>query len=98
MTWYVDEIMAVSENDCPVTFEDNPEHLLNGKRYIFASPTVELSESRYRSIRGFIPRDAIENVKNRRIELKSGSILQFLTDWEIEHGALRGIGKVVWAA
>ncbi len=96
--YWMDELAAVAGSRIPVSFDEAIKRSTDGERLVFISPTIELSEWNFHARRGLLPKEMIDKVQRRRIYLKNGAQLQFLTDSEIEHGALRGIGKVVWVA
>ena len=96
MSNYLDEIAIVAENREPIPFEEAVVHGTAGKRFVFVSPTMELCECKFRRYLNLFPPALLRKIHSRRIILLDDSELIFLTDYLIEHGALRGIGKVVW--
>ncbi len=98
MSYYRDELAIVAENRYPIPFEEAVVRGTKDKIFVFVSPTVELCECTFRRYRNLFPPSVVWKIKNRRIILQDNAELIFLTDYSIEHGALRGIGKVVWCA
>lgn len=96
MTHYIDELMMVAENRDPIPFKEAAEAGLDGKRLVFVSFCKEASDVRFDTMRRLVPDHLIEKVKKNRIYLLHDVEMLFLTEYEIEHGALRGLGNVVW--
>lgn len=96
MSHYRDELAMVAENRDHIPFEEAVTHGTDGKRYVFVHRTVQMSHESYRRLCVLFPPSMVKKVRERRIILTNDAELMFLTVDQIEHGALRGIGKVVW--
>lgn len=96
MRYFLDEIRIVSENRDPIPFEEAVVHGTEGKTFVFVSHTVNLSENLFEVCKRLYPPAMVRRLKRRYILLEDDAELRFLTEDEIEHNALRGIGKVVW--
>ncbi len=96
MSYYRDELDRVAENRDPISFKEAAEAGLDGKRLVFVSFCKEASDVRFHTMRRLVPDHLIEKVRKNRIFLSHDVEMIFLTEYEIEHGALRGLGKVVW--
>jgi hypothetical protein len=96
MTTFMDGIGLVAENREPITFEEAVKQGIEGKQLVFVSPNQELSERRFRQIRELLPNKLVKECNLQRIRLKDDIDIMFMSEYAVEHGALRGYGKVVW--
>ena len=93
---WLDELAMVSENRDPIPFEEAVTHGTEGKRFVFVHRTVQMSHESFLRLRVLFPPSMVKKIKERRITLTNDAELMFLTVDQIEHFALRGLGKVVW--
>ena len=97
MSYYRDELAVVAKNsDSPIPFQEAAAQGTDGKRLVFVHHTVQSSHESFRRLRALFPPSMVKKVKERRILLTNDAELMFLTVDQIEHNALRGLGKVVW--
>jgi hypothetical protein len=100
MSYYRDELAMVAENsDYPIPFEEAVTKDMVGKTFVFVSPTIQTSEMLFERYRAVLPPSLIRlNSSRRRIYLGDADHTRvlFLTEYDVEHNALRGLGKVVW--
>ncbi len=96
MSEWPDEITVVAENREPIPFEEAWGRNTDQQKFIFVLPNVELAESLFRRYRILFQPPLVRKIRNRFILLQNDAELRFLTEYEVEHGALRGLGKVVW--
>jgi hypothetical protein len=98
MSHYRDELAMVAENRDPIPFEEAVVNGTAGKNFVFVSHTVEMSELLFEKYRNVFPPALIRLNSSRRIYLRDadGTRVLFLTEYDVEHNALRGFGKVVW--
>lgn len=97
MSYYRDELAMIAENsDYPIPFEEAVVGGTDGKRFVFVHSTVQMSHESFRRLRVLFPPSMVKKVRERRILLTNDAELMFLTVDQIEHNALRGLGKVVW--
>ncbi len=96
MSEWRDVIAIVAENREPTPFEEAWGRNTDRQKFVFILPTVELSENVFRRYRSLFPPPLVKKMRNRFILLQNDAELRFLTEYEVERGRLRGIGKVVW--
>lgn len=96
MTW-IDEIMAIARNKTPISFDAAMRSQAGYEKImVFVDPLKQDSVLRFDAWRHWLSPALLDRVKLREIRLLDGSRMLFLTEHEIEQGALRGLSDVLW--